>query len=166
MNKACLLILSCLLCVGCSADTKVYEFNPDFSAYPEEREIAKKYVPYGIAVTLPGRQPVDAIAIDTYDLNDDGTKEFFIFTMRDDTCIEHMCESYILEKSESKWQVIFHGLTYSGGVFVLSTKTKGYPDLRVELTGDKEILRPSTEWYQWNGSEYQSVRHIFLDSGE
>jgi hypothetical protein len=86
------------------------------------------------------------------DVNDDGQKELFLFDEGGE-CVEHVCATYILQKQEDEWAIIFKALTNTA-IGVLPETQETYHAIAVRITSDTHIFQPHTRTYEWDGKSY------------
>ena len=88
------------------------------------------------------------------DVNADGEDELFYFDDSQDTCLEHVCVTYLFQKKPDDWKVIFDHFTDTN-IRLLNDANEGYHSILITVTTDLHIYQPHQRLIEWDGAYYQ-----------
>lgn len=95
------------------------------------------------------------------DINGDDKNELWIYD-NGDSCVHHLCPTYILEHSASGWRKIFEDLTNGGGITILPERSGGYHHIGIHISSDPDLIRPHYKTFSWQNNQYQELGTQFL----
>ena len=142
----------------------IYQVTPHFKGHSKEYAEIKPF--YEDTLTQvreldkafprtdpPGDRQI--LGIDTFDLNDDGTKEIFVFVEDRSICGASNCPLDIYQRNaEGRLERLFN--VYSvGGTLILASTTHGYHDLA--------FYKWAYAIWRFDGMHYQLSEHVSAD---
>lgn len=172
MHRYFLLLPLLVVVAGCNEQPhyeSIDEITPSFEGFDKEyRELLPFYkediaeVKKAAHLFPSARKPERAfLGIDTFDLNEDGIEEVFVWLQSPIACGVNRCNLRIFQKQHDNQYHVIEELIPHAAPLILAKKTNDYYDLAFYDWGNGNAYY---NIFKWNGNEYEFSSEIPADT--